>query len=424
MSSLAHTQTKPSAASAPCVTWLTGLLLLIAVPPLLFSVYLPAWLPVVVVAYLVVLFIFRSIAVGRLAGHTPVDVPLFLLLLTLPVGLWASADLRVTLPRTYAFMAGLAVFAAVAVQRNPKLLPWFGWGVLLLALGLSVFLLPGTRFSASKLPFIDYELYSLLPGGFRPFWNLAGFNANLTGGLLALFVPPAVILTIRGRNWPQRGLAAFTLVVLMVMLLLAQSRGALIGIAIAIPVTTILYDRRWAWLWAGMIIVVLVLGLAFSGSSLPIEQVLGVDQVLGGNPLQGRVELWSRAIYMSQDFAFTGVGLGMYEKVMLLLYPTFLISPNDDIRHPHNLFLQHSAEMGIPALIAFVAMYLILGYILIRQFSTWGRHSHGPLALGLFGSLLVYLIHGQFEVITYAPRAAIFIWGLFGLMSAVGTADP
>jgi len=32
------------------------------------------------------------------------------------------------------------------------------------------------------------------------------------------------------------------------------------------------------------------------------------------------------------------------------------------------------------------------------------------------------LTHGLFEVITCATRAAIIVWGLFGLMAAVGMA--
>ena len=407
--------------------WLLALLMALAVPPLLFSAFLPSWAPTAAVAWLGLVVVLRMAATRRVLGHTPADLALLLLLLTLPVGLWATADRSVTLPRTYAFVANIALFWAIALQRDTRWLRWSGWVLLLAALGLSVFLLPGTQFSGAKLPFINRDLYSLLPGGFRPFWNPAGFNANLTGGILALFLPPAVLLTVAAAGWPQRLLAAFTSLVLVAMLLLAQSRGALIGVALAVPLALALSSRSWAWFWWAILLA--GIGAFFlARPDLSANQVLGTSQALGSNSLSGRVELWSRAIYMSQDFAFTGVGLGMFQPVMQLLYPAFLIGPDADVRHPHNIFLQASGEMGFPGLIAFLALFLILAFFLIRQGRSNGTGRdipdgpYRPLALGLFGSLLVFLVHGLFEVITYAPRAAIVVWALFGLMLAVGTA--
>ena len=64
------------------------------------------------VAALAVAFLARAAATRQITGHTPADWPLLALLLLLPVGLWASPDLAMTLPRSYALIAAAALFAA------------------------------------------------------------------------------------------------------------------------------------------------------------------------------------------------------------------------------------------------------------------------------------------------------------------------
>ena len=60
--------------------------------------------------------------------------------------------------------------------------------------------------------------------------------------------------------------------------------------------------------------------------------------MLGQLSLDSRVEIWSRALYALQDFPFTGVGLGTFRRVVNLLYPLFLVPPDVDIAHAHNIF--------------------------------------------------------------------------------------
>lgn len=398
--------------------WFLLIPAVVAAPFLLFSAFVPAWAPSAALALLAVVGLLRCLATGRILGHTPADWPLLLILLTLPVGLWASADRDATLPRVYAFIANLALFWAMAALSRSTLLRWSGWGLLAVALALTAAFLLGTRFGAAKLPFINRDIYSLLPGGFQPFWNVAGFNANLAGGVLALFAPPAIILALAGENWLQRLFAFITAVILVGMLVLTQSRGALSAVALAIPLVTIAYDRRWLWGWLAVLIAGGVYLFARS-KGVSLEAFFGQDSVLGVSSLQGRIELWSRALYMIQDFSFTGVGLGMFQRVVQLLYPTFMIGPDVAFDHAHNIYLQTAAEMGIPGLIGHLALYGILLALLIRRSRGRGRDRYRVLAVGLLGSLLVYLAHGLTDAVSYYLRTAFIIWSLFGLMVAV-----
>jgi O-antigen ligase len=100
-----------------------------------------------------------------------------------------------------------------------------------------------------------------------------------------------------------------------------------------------------------------------------------------------------------------------------------VVYPEANFKHVHNIYLQVGAELGLPGLIAHLSLYLLLGYLLVRRALAYQPDTYQALALGLLGTLLIFLTHGFFEVITYAPRAAIIVWGLFGLMVAVATSQ-
>ena len=399
--------------------------MLALLPALLFSSFVPGWAPPAALAGLLVLLALRRMATGRVIGHALADWALLLLLLSLPLGLLVSRDPAVSLPRAYAFVANLAVFCAAAAQRDAPWLRRSGWLLLLAGLVLGGVFLLGTRFGSDKLPFINREIYSVLPGGLRPFWNPEGFNANLSGGVLALFWAPAVALAWKGTSWQQRDAAKLVAIALSLLLLLTQSRGALLGCLAALVVMTLVHSRRWLPLW--LIVLLLVAVLAYQVGPGPLlESVLGHSDVFGDRSLQSRQELWQRAMDLMREQPLTGVGLGMVKEALVARYPSQVIRPDSNFKHAHNLYLQIGAEMGLAGLLAHLALYAILLTLLVRR----ALEGHGEqreagagyqaaLALGLLGSLVVFLTHGFFEVITYAPRAAVVVWALFGLMVAV-----
>jgi putative inorganic carbon (HCO3(-)) transporter len=256
-----------------------------------------------------------------------------------------------------------------------------------------------------------------------PFLQPDRFNPNLSGSLMALFLAPALVLALAGDGLGQRLTAAAVSVLLGLLLLLSQSRGAWLGVLVAIPVLTILANRRWLWLWAP-------LALAGLGAALAFGDRLDVAALMGGSvsgdvvsTLQGRLEVWSRALYLMQDFPFTGVGLGMPEPVIKLLYPLFLVGPDSEWIHVHNTFLQIGSEMGIPGLIAFVAMLLAVAAVLVRQAANPQAGVYRGLSLALLGSLIVFVVHGQVDAPLASPKLTVLYFGLMGLMAAVATRE-
>ena len=140
---------------------------------------------------------------------------------------------------------------------------------------------------------------------------------------------------------------------------------------------------------------------------------LGSGGAIGG--LDERLEIWSRALYAIQDFSFTGVGIGAYNQVIPLLYPYFLIAPSVDIPHAHNLVLQVAIDLGIPGLIAWLAILIV---VVVQAIGVLRR---GPsllwaLAAGVLGGLTAMLVHGVLDATLWGTKLAFVPWLLYALV--------
>ena len=141
-------------------TLILSLAVLLLLPALLFSHFVPEWAPPIAVVGLAAIFLLRTFTSGRLVSRPPVEWLLLGLLLLLPLNLWISENKAITLPRIYAFIANLAVLLIIAAHRDTPWLSWSGWALLGAGLVLSGVLFMGTTHIGSKLPFIDQNIHS------------------------------------------------------------------------------------------------------------------------------------------------------------------------------------------------------------------------------------------------------------------------
>jgi putative inorganic carbon (HCO3(-)) transporter len=308
-------------------------------PVFLLADRLPGRVVVVAVLALPLLWgIFRAVH-GRFFNPTPVDIPLLLLAATLPVGVWASAMPALSLPSLLQALFGLALFyALVNSLTTERRIQWAGWATIALTGLLAALGLAGTAWgdSAKLLP---VDLGQVLPYLIGGVWYSAGFNPNIVGGALAVLAPVTAAYAWAAQKWPRRLLLWLLFVGEAMTLVLTQSRGALIGFLVALLVLVIGRNRRWVWL----VLVLAVLGtvgMVLFGVGPTLEFVMdaaGTDTFYGR---EQRLELWSRGLYMLQDFPFTGVGLGMFPKVLPMLYPLLMAGPGTGVPHVHNVYLQ------------------------------------------------------------------------------------
>jgi putative inorganic carbon (HCO3(-)) transporter len=398
---------------------------LVLASPLIFADLLPRGVVIFLFVALLGVFAARAALTRTVLPRTAVDWPNVLALVLLPVALWASADPAASWPAVAKVVAGLALFygfAGLAGTKWMRLLPWL---LLVFALGVWLVVVLTTRWTPSKIPVLPVSLYSLLPKIRLPF-DVNGIHPNLAGHLMALLLLPAVALALWTPYRPVRWTAVVVAVLLGVVLLLSQSRGAWIAAAVALALMPWLRYRRWWMVVLALAVIVVVVSLLLGPARLEAMVFpVAADDDVTINTLPGRLEIWTRAIVLLRDFGLTGGGAGNFEQVLMTLYPPFFTGVVGGFGHAHNVYLQMAVDFGVPGLIVFLALLLGLAAGLVAA-AHLGKAQPvegavTSLAIGLFGSLLVVAIHGLVDAPLATPRVYAVVFLLFGMGAAASS---
>jgi putative inorganic carbon (HCO3(-)) transporter len=155
---------------------------------------------------------------------------------------------------------------------------------------------------------------------------------------------------------------------------------------------------------------------SFLGSARLLDLAISGSGTGMAANVSGRVELWSRALYGIQDFPLTGMGMNVFRKVLPVLYPTFLTSPDFDVAHAHNHLLQAGLDLGIPGLIAYLSIWLVVTVLLVRVY----RDSRTPIdrvmAGGLGAGLIAHFVFSMTDAIPLGAKAGVLFWVTLGLV--------
>ena len=275
--------------------------------------------------------------------------------------------------------------------------------------------------SYSVLPFA-------LPGPLARISQLAGdsINPNVFAGVLAFLVPVpmavAISLIVVPGATQRRANRALGLLLLLVMAFLvmllwrAQSRGALMSAMLALWVVATLRWPRVGLSLLGLGVVAVCIVAWQIGLDKAQGLILSIGGISNKEGPESRIEIWSRAYYMIQDFMFTGIGMGSFEPVMNLLYPLILTSGS--IPHAHNLFLQIAVDLGVPGLVAWLAILFSVCRACVRVLRD-PLTQHTPqcaLAVGLLAAQASMCAHGMVDAVLWGTvRTAPLVWMLWGI---------
>ncbi|HOT90414.1 MAG TPA: O-antigen ligase family protein [Anaerolineae bacterium] len=376
---------------------------------------------------LVGMWLIRWVGYGRPTLQTPVDWPVVILLGMGGITWWVTADQDATFLALSRLLAGVSLMYSLvnwATTRTRLLLILWGGTLSALVLALATpLLIPRQNFT----PFLSW--YARLPHLEDP------LNPNMVAGALVMLLPFPLAGGILLLKWKLASLTKRRFSVPMVRFLQLWRM-------VSIPTTLVLLgglfftQSRGAWLATGgvgfiigvgltpLFLAVLLLPMLGGGWLIWQGRFMGFLDALGsGGGIVGwaqRVEIWSRALYIIQDFPFTGAGANTYSQVVSVLYPLFLVPPTTVIPHAHNLFLQVAIDLGIPGLIAFIAIVLSVFFCAarcvrhcaadpIRQAAAWAG----------MASLTAMLIHGLVDATTWIVGwGAPLPWLMFGLILA------
>lgn len=409
-----------------------AVLLAAAAPFLIFPTFRPLLAAVALVLVALPWLTAVFIRPWPLLPSTPLNVPLLLFALALLVGILVTADPDLTLSKATGLLLGLAtwrVLACYAAERR-----WLWWGVagfaaagfgftLLGVLGADWLLkIPGIAAVVQRLPSGVIILPGSPEGGVQPN-QIAG--TTLSWALL----PLSLLLGWRGesgRSWRWWGAALLGLCGTAV-LILTQSRSGYIGFAggffILLGIWFLLLPRR-SWIrrvtGGGMIgMVAAAAGILLWLGPARIQEIWRdpvQETALGSlNTLGFRQEVWRWALTAAADFSFTGTGLGTFRRVVRRLYP-LNIDPGYDIAHAHNIFVQTALDLGVPGLIAFLAVLMLTA---VMGWQTARRDAQlRPLAVGLLASLAALHLFGLTDAVALGAKPGLLLWIAFGLLTA------
>jgi len=317
-----------------------------------------------------------------------------------------------------------------------------GLGIALGGVGVTALALVGTDWMATDafaLPLAYRHLPEMLTemGG-----SLAGgFNPNEVAAALALFIPFVASLLLLGffqhwslstdqlaardagvipawaRGWVLPSLLAVGLLLMIGTLALTQSRSAILGTGVAL---LLLASFRRRWLRPALLLALVAAALAWH--YVEPQAILHSMLAVGTEGMVAtRFDMWQRALYMIQDFPYTGVGLNMYSQTANSLYPFFTILPERVLRltHAHNVFLQVAVDLGLPGLVAYLALQMGFG---AAWWTAYRRPALGPLralAVGLLCSMVAYHVYGIGDCLTLGAKPGVVIWAMWGLVAAL-----
>ncbi len=389
--------------------WIVGSAVLI-------SVIWTDFLPAAILTALSFWFL-RGFGRGRLSIRTPMDLSIGLLCIMVFCSLVVTSLPEKTLPQVYRVVSGVLLFYSVvnwtnSIQRLSHVI------FIIILAGLLIALISplNVTWSTSKLLFIPRAFYerfnAILSDTVHP---------NVMGGNLILVLPlPLSILVFGWKQirWRARFYLGFSALVMTLVILLTKSRGTWIAL-IAVAILIILLRWRINWIVIILGTGILVVSILLMGFTDFIEILTANDALIG---IEGRIDIWSRAVFMIQDFPITGVGLGTFMDLADNLYRLFLFPPGKII-HAHNLFLQIAVDIGLPGLIAWIAIFLSICLI------NWQIFQHGVnqrnsiksgLGVGLLGSSLAFAVHGMTDAVTWGfIRTAPLVWAMWGVSLAI-----
>ncbi|MDH7485532.1 MAG: O-antigen ligase family protein [Anaerolineae bacterium] len=385
------------------------------------------------------LAILRWWATGRFTLMTPLTLPILIILLMLPVTLYASVDWTLSLPKVYGLVLSVAAFYIVVNRLHTVQDAWGAVFALVLS-GLAVVALgvAGADWLTSKL-FALPQVYEQLPRLIRgiPRSIRGGFSANGVGGTLIFFIPLLVsLLGVRqesesgdsvGAGWGlrlwwrwHRPLVLLALALALATLVLTQSRGSFVGLAVGLLALAVWRERRLLWLLPLVALALAAVILTGRAESL-MEFLFRVDSLAGNASvsMQGRFEVWQRALYMIQDFPFTGIGIGTFDRVVHVLYPLFLIGPDAQVAHAHNELLQVAVDMGLPTLVAYIALLSACFIAAWRTYRLLPPSGLRAATMGLACGMLAHQVFGITDAFLLGTKPGVVMWVFLAVVAGL-----
>lgn len=364
-----------------------------------------------------VLWLARWAARGAVTRRTPLDGFILIMMLMVPVAMWASPLPEQSTPAACRVLLGIALYFAVvntvsselALRRTLSLA--LAGGALIALVGLVT-----TDWTEDKIPFLE-PIYPYLPNLSHLLGPLASeqdstpgaFHPNFVGATLAVLLPLTPTLFVATRRRAERAAVAVGGLVMLFVLVLTQSRLGIASLLAAGGVSILRLEPRLrrpvlALAATASLVIVLV------GPGRVMTGLTSAFSAQGFGSWESRVAVWQGALHVLTDFPFTGIGLTTFYPAATYLY-AFDVPATWAFGHTHETYLQMGVDFGWVGMIAFVGMLIIALRI------GWPERTASvgvvkTLRVGMWICLLTYALFGLFDGLPLWTKPGFIVWVL------------
>ncbi len=233
-------------------------------------------------------------------------------------------------------------------------------------------------------------------------------NQDAVGGFLAYILFPAVILVAHPRSRILRVALGLLVLGCLVVVLLTQQMGVVLGVIAAVPTTLL----GWVLFPPGakrgrrpLVLLLLVTALlaataAYALTTSPGAKSSWMGRLWESNSGGARTYFWSVGRTMLREHPITGVGLGNYKIAYLESEVAYLAEPGATPAAPtlpnaaqaHSDYIQAAAETGILGILAVAGLLSVLFASFWKRLCQNAAESRRDLLL-LSAGVVVFLVH-------------------------------
>ena len=248
----------------------------------------------------------------------------------------------------------------------------------------------------------------------RSWWYPQGFlsatyvNHNHFAGYLELVIPLALaagLIRRAQRSMMRRLWLSVSIVVMAAAFILTQSRGAWLALSISLFVMAAVAAKSLSRDKKGILILVLVAALAASliyfGRDVISQRIEGTTNAEGREAsFETRLKIWRGTLEMIKENPITGMGIGTFIWEFPRFRPEGL---NVQANFAHNDYLEIAAEMGIPAALIIISLFIMVVVTGLK------KGESDPYAFGCAIGVLSLSLHGLVDFNFHIPANMLLV---------------